>query len=83
MQSTGEALFAPLAFPVLNMFVNTTFPITDDCVQQMIDDAEVITLGIGTRVTLGCELLVATAGAFALGVGNDIRFWFQDSQFNS
>ena len=59
-----KRLFATLwryhmAFPVLNVFVNTTFPITNDCVQQMVDDAEVITLGIGTGVALSFELFGA------------------------
>ena len=72
-----------MTFPVLNMFVNTAFSITDDRVQQVIDDAEVIALGIGTGMTLGCELFGATASTFSLGVGNDIRFRLQNSQFDS
>ena len=48
MQATGESLVAPLTFPVLNMLVNTAFPITYDRVQQVIDDAEVKShLGLG------------------------------------
>jgi hypothetical protein len=70
VKTTGEARFTPLAFPVLNMFVNTAFPITYDCMQQVIADTEAITLGIGTGVALGYELFGATASAFALGVGN-------------
>ena len=72
-----------MAFPVLNVFVNTAFSITNDSVQQMIADAEVITLGIGTGVALSFELFGATTSAFALGVGNDIRFRLQHSQFDS
>ena len=83
MQSTGEALVTPLAFPVLNVVVNTASTITDDCMQQVIDDAKVITLGIGAGVALGCEMFGATASTFSLGVGNDIRFWLQDSQGNA
>ena len=72
-----------MTFPVLNMFVNTAFPITDDRVQKVIDDGEVITLGIGTGVAFGFEMFAATASTFALGVGNDIRSRLQDSQFDS
>ena len=79
MKATGEALFTPLAFPVLNVFVYTAFPVTYDRVQQVIDDPEVITLGIGTGVTLGCELFGATASTFPLNVGNDICVGLQDS----
>jgi hypothetical protein len=83
MQSTGEPFITPLAFPVLNVVVNTAFTITDDSVQQVIDDPEILTPGIGAGVALGCEMFGATAGAFPLGVGNDIRFRLQDCQFNS
>jgi len=83
VKATGEPLVTPLAFPVLNVFVNTTFPITDDRVQQVIDDTEVITLGIGTGVALGCELFFATSSTFSLRVWNDIRFRLQDCQFDS
>ncbi|MBC8507248.1 MAG: hypothetical protein H8D34_20480, partial [Chloroflexi bacterium] len=52
-------------------------------VQQVIDDTEVITQRIGTSVTLGGEMFGVTASTFALGVGDDIRFWLQDSQFDT
>jgi len=64
------------------MFVNTAFSINDYGVQQVIDAPKVITHGIGTSVVLGCEMFGATAGIFPLGVGNDIRFWHQQSQFD-
>ena len=83
MQTTGEALVTPLTFPILDVFVDTAFSITDNGVQQVINDAEVITQGIGTSVTLGGEMFGATASTFTLGVGNDIRFRLQDSQFNT
>ncbi|MBU0512335.1 MAG: hypothetical protein KKD28_10285 [Chloroflexi bacterium] len=74
---------APLTFPILSVFVYTAFPVTYDRVQQVIDDAEVITLGIGTGVDLGFELFGTTASTFTLDIGNDIRFRFQGSQFDS
>lgn len=83
VKATGEALVAPLTFPILNMFVATAFSIADNGVQQVIDDAEVITQGIGTSVTLGSEMFGATSSTFALRVGNYIRFWLQDSQFDT
>ena len=83
VKTTGEALFAPLTFPILNVFVNTAFPITNNRMHQAINDAKVITLGIGTGVTLGGELFGATARTFPLSVGNDIGFRLQDSKFDA
>jgi len=82
VKATGEARFTPLAFPVLNVFVNTTFSITNDRVQQVIDDAEVLTPGIGTGMALSIELFGTTTCAFALVVGNDTRFRLQHGQFD-
>jgi len=72
-----------MTFPVLNVFVYTAFPVTYDRVQQVIDDPEVITLGIRTGVALGFELFSTPASTFPLSVWNDIRFRFQDCQFDS
>ena len=72
-----------MAFPVLNVFVYTAFPITNDRMQQVIADPAVITLGVGTGVALGFELFSTPARTFALGVVNDIRFRLQDCQFDS
>ena len=89
VQATGEALVTPLAFPILNVVVNTAFPIpaallgdpiTNNCVKQVISDAEIITLGVGTGVTLGCELFGATTSTFPMGVGNDICIGLQNGQ---
>ncbi|MBC8507749.1 MAG: hypothetical protein H8D34_23020 [Chloroflexi bacterium] len=61
--------------------MNTAFSITDNGVQQVIDDTEVITQRIGASMALGGEMFGATARTFSLGVGDDIRFWLQHSQF--
>jgi len=83
VKATGEAFVTPLTLPILNVFVDTAFSIADNGVQQVIDNAEVITQRIGTSMALGCEMFGATASTFALGVGNDIRFWLQQSQFDT
>ena len=83
VQATGETLVAPLAFPVLDVFVDTAFSIADERVNALIGDPEVFTLGIGTGVTLGGEIFLAATSAFALGVGNDIRVGLQDCQRDS
>jgi hypothetical protein len=83
VKATGEAFVTPLTFPILDVFVDTAFSITDNGVQQVIDDTEVITQGIGTSVALGGEMFGATARTFPLGVGNDIRFGLQESQFDT
>ena len=80
VKAAGEAFVAPLAFPVLDVFLLTSFSITDKCVDAMIGDAEIITFGIGTGVPFGGDALLATTRAFALGVWNDICVRLQDCQ---
>ena len=41
VQATGETFVTPLAFPVLDVFANTPFSVTDMGVQPVIGDAEV------------------------------------------
>ncbi len=53
VQATGETLVAPLAFPVLDVFADAAFSITNKCMNAMISDPKVFTFGIGTGVTLG------------------------------
>ena len=38
VQATGEAFLAPLAFPVLDVFVNPALPIPHNCVNVLIGD---------------------------------------------
>jgi hypothetical protein len=83
VKATGEAFVTPLTFPILNIFVYTAFSITDDGVQHVIVDAEVITQRIGASMALGGEMFGATTRTFPLGVGNDILFWLQHSQFDT
>jgi len=80
VQVTGEAFVAPLAFPVLDVFVFTPFTITDQRVDTLIGDAEIVTLGIGTGVPFSREMFLATTRAFALGVGTDSSVGLQDRQ---
>ncbi len=83
MQATGETLVAPLAFPVLDVLLFTAFSIANERVNAMIGDLEVITIGIGTGVTLGGDAFLAATSAFALGVGDNIGVGLQDCQRNS
>ena len=80
VKATGEALVTPLAFPILNVFVNTAFSITNNGMQPVINDPKILTLGIRAGVALSGELFGSTARTFSLSVGNDIRFRLQDSQ---
>jgi hypothetical protein len=54
----------------LNVFLLTPFAVANQYVYAMIGDTEVVTLGIGTGVPIGGDALLATTGAFALGMGN-------------
>jgi hypothetical protein len=87
VQATGEAFVTPLAFPILDVFLLAAFAIpavslgdaiTDECVDTLIGDAEIVTLGIGTGVTFGGDALLAATGAFAFSVGDNIRVGLQD-----
>ena len=62
------------------MFADTTFSIANERVNAMIGDAEVVTFGIGTGVTLGGDAFLAATSAFALGVGDDIGVGLQNGQ---
>jgi hypothetical protein len=83
VQATGEALVAPLKFPVLDVFLLTPFAITNECVDALIGDPKIITPGIGTGVTFGGDRFLAPTGAFALGVGDDIGVGLQNCQRDS
>ena len=76
MKPTGETLVAPLTFPVLDVFADTTFSIADERVNALIGDPEIFTHGIGTCVTFGGNAFLAATGAFALGVGDNIGVGF-------
>lgn len=80
VKSTGEAFTAPLAFPVLDVFLFTSFSITNECVDAMIGDADVVTLGIGAGMAVGGDPLLAATGAFALRVGDNIGVGLDDRQ---
>ena len=80
MQTTGETLVAPLAFPVLDVFVFTPFAIANQCVDVRISDAKVITPGIGAGVVCGGDAFLTTMRAFALRVGDNVGVGFQDCQ---
>ena len=71
MKPTSETFVAPLAFPILNVFADTTFSIANERVNAMIGDAEIFTIGIGTGVTLGGDVFLAATSAFSMGVGDD------------
>jgi len=83
VQATGETLVAPLAFPILDVFVDTAFSIANERVNALIGDPEVFTFGIRTGVTLGGDAFLAATSAFALGVGDNIGVGLQDCQRNS
>jgi hypothetical protein len=59
VQATGETLVAPLAFPILDVFADAPFSITNKCVNAMIGDAEIVTFRIRTGVTLGGKTFLA------------------------
>jgi len=80
VQATGEALVAPLAFPVLDVFLLAAFSIADECVDTLIGDSKVITPGIGAGVTFGGDALLAATRTLALRVGDDIRVGLQNCQ---
>jgi hypothetical protein len=65
-KAAGEALVAPLAFPILNVIMDTTFSIADNGVQAVICDTEVIAQRIGAGEALGGEMFGATACTFQL-----------------
>ena len=80
VQATGEAFVTPLAFPVLNVFVFTAFAITNECMDDVIGDAEIVAFGIGASMPIGGDAFLAAARAFALRVRNDIRVGLQNGQ---
>jgi len=80
VQANGEALVAPLAFPVSDVFLLATFAIANQCVDALIGDSKIITPGIGTGMTFGRDALLTAACTFALRVGDDIRVRLQNCQ---
>ena len=72
VQPTGKAFLAPLAFPVLDVFLLAAFAITDKRVDALIGDPKIVTFWIGTGVPLGGDMLLAATPAFALGVRRHI-----------
>ncbi len=77
----GKGLSARLVSPILNVFEQTAFSIPDKGMELIVRHAKVITVWIGTGVALCGDLLGATAGAFALGVGGKRSFGWKHRQF--
>jgi hypothetical protein len=59
---------ASLAIKILNGFVLSMPPISDQGMARSISDLEVETIGMGASVTVGVMGFLTTARAFALGV---------------